>query len=127
MSGLALIWVLRGAEGFVLVVGALITYASLRAYVRNRDAALGLLGAGFAVVTVGAALAGVLYEVATHDLLTAWTVSGTLDCVGFSMILYSIVRPRTLFARPSDESPAATASPDPSDPEGAAVGLRPPE
>ncbi len=94
-GGLASIWWLRLAEGFILVVGAAIAYASLRAFRRNRDPGLALLGVGFAVVTVAAALAGVLYELTTHDLLTAWTVSAGFDCVGFTLILVSIARPRS--------------------------------
>ena len=95
MSGIDPIWYLRGAEAFILVVGALVSFASLRAYHRSRDIGLALLGVGFVVVTVAAVLAGVIYEVTTHDLLTAWTVSSALDCVGFALILWSILRART--------------------------------
>ncbi len=105
MSGLEPIWVLRAAEGVTLAVGAAISFASLRAFARSRDAALGWLGLGFVLVTVGAALAGVLYEVATHDLLTAWTVSAWLDGFGFCVILYSIVRPRTHGSVPGQAPP----------------------
>jgi hypothetical protein len=86
------LWVLRGIEGFVLVVGGGIAFASLRAFARTRAPALGLLGAGFVLVTVAAALAGILYELVTHDLLTAWVVSAGLDGAGFAVILYSILR-----------------------------------
>jgi hypothetical protein len=87
------IWWLRGLEGAILVMGAGIASASLRAYFGTRRASLGFLGAGFVLVTIAAALAGVVYEVFTHDLLTAWIVSASLDTVGFGLILYSIVRP----------------------------------
>ncbi|MGC2288829.1 MAG: hypothetical protein WA688_03115 [Thermoplasmata archaeon] len=90
------IWVLRGIEGFVLLVGAGIAYASLRAYTRTGDRSIAFMGAGFALVTVGAGLAGIIYEVATHDLLSAWISSAALEAAGFSLILYSIVRPRLL-------------------------------
>jgi hypothetical protein len=90
------IWLLRGFEGFVLLVGAGIAYASLRAYTRTHDASIAFMGVGFAVVTVGAGLAGIVYEVATHDLLSAWISSAALEAVGFSLILYSILRPRLL-------------------------------
>jgi hypothetical protein len=92
MSAVATIWVLRGVQGLTLLVGAWIAYESLRAYARDRDVALALLGIGFVIVTVASGIAGVLYEVTTHDLLTAWTVSATVDFVGFALILYSIVR-----------------------------------
>ncbi|MCI4364591.1 MAG: hypothetical protein L3K10_00785 [Thermoplasmata archaeon] len=102
------IWVLRGLEGAVLILGGGIAYASLRAYTRTRRASLGLLGIGFVLVTVAAALAGVLYEFVTHDLLTAWSVSAAFDGAGFGVILYSIVRPVTISAPPPgpvDENP----------------------
>jgi len=101
MSGIGTIWVLRGIEGLTLLVGAWIAYESLRAYARDRDVALALLGVGFVVVTIASGIAGVLYEVTTHDLLTAWTVSATVDFVGFALILYSIVRRPS--ARPVSE------------------------
>ncbi|MFZ1022710.1 MAG: hypothetical protein WAN87_01065, partial [Thermoplasmata archaeon] len=90
------IWLLRGFEGFVLLVGAGIAYASLRAYARTHDASIAFMGIGFAIVTVGAGLAGIVYELATHDLLSAWISSAALEAVGFSLILFSILRPRVL-------------------------------
>jgi len=109
MTGFDPIWILRGAEGLTLLVGAAIAYASLRAYSRSRDPGLLLLGIGFTIVTVAAALAGVLYEVLTHDLLTAWTVAATLELVGFCLILFSILRPRP--PAPVTVAPAGPAEP----------------
>jgi hypothetical protein len=97
------IWVLRGLEGSVLVLGAGIAYASLRAYSRTGRASLAFLGLGFVLVTVAAALAGILFEFVTHDLLTAWSVSAAFDGAGFAVILYSIVRPSTLAAPPTGQ------------------------
>lgn len=88
------IWFLRGIEGFVLLVGAGIAYWSLRAYARTRDASIAFMGLGFAIVTVGAAMAGIIYELATHDLLSAWISSASLEAAGFSLILFSILRAR---------------------------------
>lgn len=90
------IWWLRALEGFVLLVGAGIAYASLRASSRARDASLAFLGVGFALVSVGAALAGIVYEIVTHNLLAAWISSAALEATGFSLILYSILRPRSV-------------------------------
>lgn len=92
MTGFGTIWVLRGIEGLTLLVGAWIAFESLRAYSRSREGSLALLGIGFVIVTVASGIAGVLYEVTTHDLLTAWTVSAIVDFLGFSLILYSILR-----------------------------------
>ncbi|MCI4329161.1 MAG: hypothetical protein L3K01_00615 [Thermoplasmata archaeon] len=88
-----LIWVLRGLEGLVLVVGAAIAYNSFVAYRRTRRRSLLYLGLGFFLVSVAAAVAGVLYEFLSQDLLTAWIASAGFDSAGFLVILYSIVRP----------------------------------
>lgn len=108
------IWLLRGIEGFVLVMGAVIAFASLRAYSRTRAGALGLLGVGFVLVTIAAALAGILYEFLTHDLLTAWLVSAGLDGAGFAVILYSILRPSAA-PGPSGLEEQFARSPEPAD------------
>ena len=127
MTGLEAIWVLRVFEGLTLLVGAVIAFASFRAYARSHDRGLAWLGAGFVLVTIASALAGVLYEVITHDLLTAWTVSATVDFVGFCLILYSIVRsrqgPEAATLPPSSGAglfPSAPPSP-PSTPDGSAM------
>lgn len=88
-----LIWVLRALEGIVLLVGASITYQSFVAYRRTRRRSLVYLAVGFLLVSVAAAIAGVLYEFLSQDLLTAWVASAAFDSVGFLVILYSIVRP----------------------------------
>lgn len=106
------IWYLRGLEGVVLVVGSTIAYQSLRAYIRDRRASLAYLGAGFILISLAAALAGVVFEVTTHNLLAAWIVSAAFDSAGFLVILYSIVRPL------SKGLPGPRASGSPSDREG---------
>ncbi|MHB1434639.1 MAG: DUF7521 family protein [Thermoplasmata archaeon] len=92
------IWVLRALEGGILVVGAVIALQSFRAYRRTQSRALVLLGTGFVLISVAAAVAGVLYELFSQDLLTAWVAFSTFDLAGFLVILYSILEVRT--ARP---------------------------
>ncbi|HEY6238579.1 MAG TPA: hypothetical protein VIZ68_05280 [Thermoplasmata archaeon] len=104
------LWLLRGIEGLVLIIGSLIAVSSLRAYRRTGATPLALLGAGFVLVTVAAALAGVLFELVTHDLLTAWTVSTGFDAVGFGLILYSILRPRAEDVDAGGHGPPSTSS-----------------
>ena len=84
--------VLRGFEGLSLVAGSLVAFQSLRAYRRTHQSALAYLGAGFLLISLAAASAGVLYELVTHDLLTAWVASSAFDSAGFLLILYSIVK-----------------------------------
>ncbi|MFG1530543.1 MAG: hypothetical protein AAFA34_04645 [Thermoplasmata archaeon] len=95
------IWVLRGLEGGILVVGAIIAIQSFRAYRRTRSPALALLGLGFVLISVAAAVAGVLYELFSQDLLTAWVAFSTFDLAGFLVILYSILQVRPAPSEPS--------------------------
>ncbi|MCI4346082.1 MAG: hypothetical protein L3K07_04945 [Thermoplasmata archaeon] len=83
---------LRGVEGLILVLGSAIAVQSFRAYRRTRESSLVYLGAGFLLISLAAASAGVLYELVTHDLLTAWIASSAFDAAGFLVILYSIYR-----------------------------------
>ncbi|MCI4363078.1 MAG: hypothetical protein L3K13_02065 [Thermoplasmata archaeon] len=83
---------LRGLEGLILVVGSVIAVQSFRAYLRTREASLVYLGLGFLLISLAAGSAGVLYELVTHDLLTAWIASSAFDAAGFLVILYSIHR-----------------------------------
>jgi hypothetical protein len=84
--------VLRAFEGLSLVVGSIIAVQSFRAYARSRQPTLLLLGLGFLLISLAAALAGVFYELLTHDLLTAWVISASLNSVGFLVILASLLR-----------------------------------
>ncbi|MCI4348847.1 MAG: hypothetical protein L3J93_01320 [Thermoplasmata archaeon] len=104
------IWVLRGLEGFVLVVGAAIAFASWRAYRRTRRTSLLWLSVGFVLVTMAAALAGVLFEFVTHDLLSSWITSAALNGGGFAIILYSILRPNAIRI-PVHDGPASVSLP----------------
>jgi hypothetical protein len=40
------------------------------------------------------ALAGVVFELLTQDCVTAWTLSASINLLGFLAILYSIYRRR---------------------------------
>jgi branched-subunit amino acid ABC-type transport system permease component len=86
------IWILRIVEGIVLVLGAAVAYFSLQAYRRTHERSLLYLSIGFLLISLGAVLAGIVYELLTYDLLTAWIVASAIDSFGFLIILYSIVR-----------------------------------
>lgn len=84
------IWALRILMGIVLVVGAIISYYSLSNWRRTRSRPMLVFGLGFILVSLAAALAGIVFEVVTHDLLSAELVSAALTAVGFVVILYSL-------------------------------------
>lgn len=100
MTSPELLWVLRGIEGLILVVGALIAYLSWAAYRRTKEGSLAWLGTGFVIVSVAAAVAGIVFELLTHNLLLAWVLSASFNLVGFAAILYSIYHTQAVPAQP---------------------------
>ncbi len=62
--------VLRVAQAFVLLFGLVVIFYAARGYRRSKSRSMLLLGVGFSFVSVGAVLAGVLFELMNIDLLT---------------------------------------------------------
>ncbi|PSQ16525.1 hypothetical protein BRD00_10640 [Halobacteriales archaeon QS_8_69_26] len=73
-----------------LVIGALITYFAFRAYRRTGARALRALAIGFAIVTLGSLLAGVVDQFVQVDPRVALVVESAFTTVGFGVILYSL-------------------------------------
>jgi len=83
---------LSAAQLLILVLGGIVVFYALRAYGRTKSKAMLLLGVGFAFVTLGAAIAGVLFNVANEDLTTVESVQAASQAVGFFIIVYSLTR-----------------------------------
>ena len=75
----------------IFITGGIITYFAFKAYRRTRSPPLGYLAAGFAMITIGAALGGVLYEVIDQPLAIGIIVEGLFFLAGFVLIAYSLV------------------------------------
>ena len=73
-----------------LIVGGMISYFAFKAYRRTRQRALGYLSIGFAIVTLGLVLAGVLYELLNVDFAVGILLESLLFLVGFLIIAYSL-------------------------------------
>lgn len=73
-----------------LVLGGLITYYAFRAYRRTTARPLGILAVGFAVVTIGSLLAGVVDQFTAQPAANALVIESGLTVVGFAVILYSL-------------------------------------
>ncbi|MEZ3116529.1 hypothetical protein RYH80_11480 [Halobaculum sp. MBLA0147] len=74
-----------------LVLGGLISYLGWQAYTRTRAAPLRALSIGFAIVTLGAALGGVIDQfLGSQSTLWGVLVSSSLTLVGFGVITYSL-------------------------------------
>jgi hypothetical protein len=79
------------AQGLILILGGIVVFHAMRAYGRTKSGAMLLLGLGFAFVTAGAAIAGVLYN-ATGDLTIAESAQAASQVVGFFIIVYSLTK-----------------------------------
>jgi hypothetical protein len=80
------------AQAFILVFGGIVVYYATRAYVKTKSQSMLLLGIGFAFVTIGAMVAGLLYNFYTSDLATAQTFQASFQAVGFLVIILSLAK-----------------------------------
>lgn len=80
------------AQGLILIFGGVVVFYASRAFSRNKSQAMLLLAIGFAFVTAGAAVAGILFNFVTSDLGIVQTTQASLQAVGFFVIVYSLVK-----------------------------------
>lgn len=73
-----------------LVLGAVITYLSYRAYRRTRAQPLRYLSLGFGTITFGTLLAGLVDQVLNASIQIGLLVETALIAVGFGIIVYSL-------------------------------------
>jgi zinc transporter ZupT len=81
--------ILTAAQILVLILGGVVVYYASRAYRKTRSGAMLFLAIGFGFVVIGAAVAGVLYNLNVH-LEVALAVQATSQVVGFLAIVYSL-------------------------------------
>lgn len=82
--------VLRNVKVTIVILGALIVYLSGRAFLRNGSRSMLFLAIGFALITIGSVLAGVLFEFLGYTLLEVVTIEASVMLAGFISIIYSI-------------------------------------
>lgn len=73
-----------------LALGGLITWFAYGAYRRTGANPLRLLSVGFAIVTLGALLAGAAHQAFGLDSGLVLTIESALTATGFGAILYSL-------------------------------------
>ncbi|MFB6184774.1 MAG: hypothetical protein ABEI96_09495 [Haloarculaceae archaeon] len=73
-----------------LVLGGLITYFSYKAYRRTNSQPLWFLSIGFAIVTIGALLAGVVDRLLPYAPTSALLIESSTTTIGFAVIVYSL-------------------------------------
>lgn len=79
-----------GVKVVTLAFGGLITYFSVRAYRRTLNPSLLLLAVGFAIVTLGTILAGIVHQLLVPDFRAGLLVESALLTCGFLVIVLSL-------------------------------------
>lgn len=75
-----------------LALGGLVTYLAYSAFRKTGASGLGLLAGGFATITLGALVAGILDQLLLVPAETALTIESALTALGFAVIAYSLYR-----------------------------------
>ena len=83
-------WLASIMRLIALFLGAFIVYLAFRGYKRNVSKPLLYVALGFALITAGTLLEGLMFVILGSDILAAIAVEGVLTVIGFSSILYSI-------------------------------------
>jgi hypothetical protein len=85
-----LFWLTTFTKIIALILGAFIVYLAYRGYKRNSSKPLLYVAFGFALITAGTIIEGMLYVMVGSELLTAIATGTTVMVLGFVVIIYSI-------------------------------------
>ena len=78
------------AKFVVVVLGLLIAYQGYRAYLREQSHRMLFVAIGFALISVGSVLEGLLYDVVRLSVFVSGTVQTGFLAVGMALMLYSL-------------------------------------
>ncbi len=85
-----LFWLTTFTKFVALILGAFIVYLAYKGYKRNSSKPLLYVALGFALITAGTIVEGILYVVLGSELLSAIATGTTVMVLGFVAIIYSI-------------------------------------
>lgn len=85
-----LFWTASIMRLIALFLGAFIVYLAYRGYKRNASKPLLYVALGFALITAGTLLEGLMFVILGSDILAAIAIEGVLTVIGFVAIIYSI-------------------------------------
>ena len=77
-------------KSVALILGAFIVYLAYRGYRRNASKPMLYVSIGFALITAGTVIEGLLYNVFRYELLAAIGIGTVVTIIGFVTIIYSI-------------------------------------
>ena len=79
-----------GLKTVTLLLGGLITYFAYKAFRRTDARSLQYLALGFAIVTLGSMLGGIVDQLLSMPREIAITTESGLTVIGFAVIVYSL-------------------------------------
>jgi branched-subunit amino acid ABC-type transport system permease component len=82
---------LRLFQTAIVLLGAIVVYFSSKSFRRTKSKSMLFLAIGFAFVTAGAVVAGLLFELLQFDIVAVETIQAVSQTVGFILIVYSIL------------------------------------
>ena len=85
-----LFWLTTFTKVVALILGAFIVYLAYKGYKRNSSKPLLYVALGFALITAGTIIEGILYVMLGSELLSAIATGTTGMVIGFAVIIYSI-------------------------------------
>ena len=85
-----LFWLTSFTKIVALVLGAFIVYLAYKGYKRNSSKPLLYVALGFALITAGTIIEGILYVMVGSELLSAIATGTAVMVLGFVVIIYSI-------------------------------------
>lgn len=85
-----LFWIASIMRLIALFLGVFIVYLAYRGYRRNASKPLLYVALGFALITAGTLLEGLMFVILGSDILAAIAIEGVLTVIGFVAIIYSI-------------------------------------
>ncbi len=77
------------AQALILILGGVVVYYASKAYRKMKSSAMLFLAIGFGFVILGAAAAGLLFNL-NPDLEVAQAVQATAQVAGFFIIVYAL-------------------------------------
>jgi uncharacterized membrane protein YdjX (TVP38/TMEM64 family) len=83
-------WLTTFTKVVALILGAFIVYVAYKGYKRNSSKPLIYVALGFALITAGTIVEGILYVMLGSELLSAIATGTTVTVLGFVVIIYSI-------------------------------------
>ncbi|MBX0324978.1 hypothetical protein DVK05_15380 [Halorubrum sp. Atlit-8R] len=78
------------AKLVTMVLGFVIAYQAYRGYRRSNSQSMLYLAVGFAIISFGAIVEGILFDVVGLTLHNAGTVATTIVAIGMLTILYAL-------------------------------------